>query len=176
MVIWLIGMSGAGKTAIGSEIYSKIKSKSPNTVFLDGDSFRSIMGDDIGHTLADRKKNADRMCRICKFLDSQDIHVVCAILSLFHESQTWNRENIDNYYEVYIEVSMDILIQRDPKGLYKKAMRGELKDFVGYDIKFPEPANPDLIINNEGDKGIEEVAEEIWNSIPASYLQSNNKI
>jgi len=165
MVIWLIGMSGSGKTQIGKELSQKIKSKYPNTVFLDGDVFRSILGNDLGHTLEDRKKNADRMCKMCEFLESQGIHVVCAILSIFPESQHWNRENLDDYFEVFLQVSLKTLLKRDSKGLYKKALAGKLKNIVGVDIKFPEPENPDLVIRNEGDKTVQEVTEIIYNKL-----------
>ena len=92
MVIWLIGLSGAGKTTIGELLYLKMKAIRPNTVFIDGDKIREVMGGELGHSLEDRKKNADRICRFCHFLEEQNIDVVCSILSLFPESRTWNRK------------------------------------------------------------------------------------
>ena len=83
MVIWLIGLSGAGKTTIGELLYLKMKAIRPNTVFIDGDKIREVMGGELGHSLEDRKKNADRICRFCHFLEEQNIDVVCSILSLF---------------------------------------------------------------------------------------------
>jgi len=158
MVLWLIGMSGAGKTVVGREVVQELRKTHDNVIFLDGDVFRSILGDDIGHTIEDRKKNADRFCRMCKFLDSQGIHVVCAILSIFHESQQWNREHLSDYFEVYLRVSFDELLRRDSKGLYGKARKGEIDNVVGVDIDFPEPVRPDLVIDNEGDRSVQEVA------------------
>lgn len=166
MVIWLVGMSGAGKTVLGREVFDYYKSRYANTIFLDGDTFRSIMGDDVGHTLEDRKKNAGRICRMCKFLDSQGIHVVCAILSIFQESREWMRENIQDYFEVYIKVSFDTLLERDSKGLYNKALKGEIVNVVGVDIKFSEPVKPDMMIENEGDRTAEDVAKIIIENIP----------
>ena len=93
MVIWLIGMSGAGKTVIGQEVYKILKDRNASTLFLDGDTFRTILGDDLGHSLAERRKNADRFCRMCKFLDQQNMDVVCSILAIFPESLKWNRKN-----------------------------------------------------------------------------------
>ncbi len=115
MVIWLIGLAGAGKTMIGREVYGLLKQRKPTVVFLDGDHVRRIMGDDLGYSIEDRHKNAWRICHLCEYLDSQDIDVVCSILSLFREHQNWNRQHYSDYFEVYIDVSMDELSARDKK-------------------------------------------------------------
>lgn len=166
MVVWLIGMSGAGKTVVGKEVCRQLREKYDNIVFCDGDIFRNILGDDLGHDMKDRKRNADRVNRFCKYLSNEGVHVVFAILSVFPESRQWNRDNVDNYFEVYLKVSLDTLIKRDAKGFYAKALNGELKNVVGVDIPFPEPEFPDLIICNEGDKSIGEVAREIVAALP----------
>jgi len=148
MVIWLIGLAGAGKTSIGREVYARLKARKPNVVFLDGDHVRAIMGDDLGHSVEDRRRNAWRICHLCEYLDAQGIDVVCAILSLFHDTQEWNREHYSQYFEVFIEVPMDILIERDQKGLYSGALKGEIIDVVGVDIPFVPPPSVDLIVDN----------------------------
>lgn len=151
MVIWLIGLSGSGKTTIGRELTKRLKSVGRPAIFMDGDIFRSIMGDDVGHTIEDRKINADRICRFCHYLDKEGLDVVFAVLSLFHEAQDWIRNNVNEYFEIFFDVSMDTVCRRDPKGLYKKALAGELKNMVGVDIPFPPPKNPDMIIKNDED-------------------------
>lgn len=167
MVIWLIGLSGVGKTAIGMEVYKLLKAKRPNVIFLDGDIVREIMGGDLGYTMDDRLNNAWRICRLGKYLDGQGIDVVCGILSIFPETQKWNRENIPHYFEVYIRAPLEILIQRDSKGLYRRALAGEIKNVVGMDIEFPPPPNPDLIIDNDTIlASLEPIARRIVNAIP----------
>ena len=167
MVIWLIGMSGAGKSSIADEVYRLLKERRPNVVMLDGDGVREVMGNDLGHSLEDRKHNADRLCRMGRFLDKQGIDVVCAILSIFPESRDWNREHIPHYFETYIRVSFDELVRRDSKGLYKKALAGEITDVVGVDIEFPEPTNPDLVIENDAPvTSFTEIANRILDAIP----------
>ena len=148
MVIWLIGLAGAGKTSIGNELHGLLKARRPNVVFLDGDQVRMIMGNDLGHTLEDRRTNAWRICRLCQYLETQGIDVVCAILSLFHETQAWNREHLTQYFEVYIDVPMEVLIQRDQKGLYTAALSGTAQNVAGIDLAFQPPPRPDLIIEN----------------------------
>jgi adenylylsulfate kinase len=151
MVIWLIGLSGSGKTTLGKEICSLLKAEHLNTVFLDGDMVRAISGNDLGHTIEDRWQNAQRVSRLCFELERQGIHVVCAILSIFHESQRWNRENLSSYKEIFLDVSMDTLKRRDIRGLYARVFNHEENNVVGVDIEFTPPYAPDLIINNDRD-------------------------
>ena len=148
MVIWIIGLSGAGKTTLANEVIAQVRFNQNNTVLIDGDMVREVFGNDLGHSMDDRRKNANRICQLGKFLDQQGVNVVCAILSLFPESRTWNRENIENYYEVFIDTPISTLIERDSKGLYRKFNNGEIHDVAGMDINFPRPDNADLIINN----------------------------
>jgi adenylylsulfate kinase-like enzyme len=150
MVVWIIGLSGAGKTILAEHVVAQTRKMTSNLVLVDGDVVREIFGHDLGHTIEDRFRNAERICRLCKFLSDQGINVVCAILSLFHESQTWNRENIEHYFEIYIDAPFEQLVARDSKGLYKRALQGELKNVVGVDIEFAPPKSPDLVIRNSG--------------------------
>ena len=148
MVVWILGLSASGKTAIGKEVYRQIKSGKENVVFLDGDMFRDIMGNDLGHTIQDRRTNAGRISRFCQYLDSQGIDVVCTVLSIFPDWLKWNRVNISEYFEIYIRVPFEVLLTRETKGLYKSALAGEKKNVVGVDIDFPEPVSPDLVVDN----------------------------
>ena len=148
MVIWLIGLAGAGKSTIGRELYSCLKARKPNVVFLDGDHVRAIMGNDLGHNIEDRRANAWRICRLCQHLDNQGIDVVCAILSIFHDTQEWNRQNYSRYFEVYIEAPMEVLATRDHNGLYSQSRAGKIADVVGFDIPFAPPPHPDYVVNN----------------------------
>jgi cytidine diphosphoramidate kinase len=148
MVVWIIGLSGAGKTSLANEVVTKAKLEKNNTVLVDGDVIREIFGNDLSYSMEDRLKNAERICQLCKFLDTQGINVVCAILSIFPETREWNRENINKYFEVFIDTPIKNLVSRDSKGIYKKYNRGEISEVAGMDINFSEPVNPDLVIHN----------------------------
>ncbi len=147
MVIWIIGLSGAGKTTLAKEVVRLARQYIPNIALVDGDDLRTVWGDDLGHSLSERKKNADRLNRFCSYLEQQNIHAVAAVLSLFEESREWNRIHLKNYYEVFIKTPLADLRKRDPKGLYAKAEQGEIK-LPGINLPFSEPAKPDIIINN----------------------------
>ena len=175
MVIWIIGLSGSGKTTLAKKVVADAREtsslESKKTVLIDGDVIREMFDNDIGYSMQGRLTNAKRICQLGKFLDSQGINVVCAILSIFPETRKWNRENIVDYNEVYIKVPLDILEKRDTNNLYSQAKAGKIKNVVGIDIPFPEPKNPDLIIENN-------IETEDFNSMLEKImsLESINKI
>lgn len=149
MIIWLIGLSSAGKTTVGRALYEKIKADRNDVLLLDGDHVRQVWGDDLGHIESDRYENGWRFCRLGQLLDDQGLHAVCCILSLFEEHREWNRENLSSYFEVYLDVPMETLKRRDAKDLYAKAEAGEIENVVGVDIPFEEPQDPDLVLEND---------------------------
>ncbi|AEF99606.1 adenylyl-sulfate kinase [Methylomonas methanica] len=151
MVIWIVGLSGTGKTTLATHVVEQIRQLNGKVVLLDGDVIRTLFGNDVDHTINGRLKNAERLSVLTKFLADQGIHVVAAVLSIFPEWRRWNRENIPDYSEVYLKASMQTLLRRDIKDLYAKAIKGEILNVVGVDIPFPEPVNPELVIENDID-------------------------
>ncbi|RXJ55478.1 adenylyl-sulfate kinase [Candidatus Marinarcus aquaticus] len=164
-LIWVTGLSGSGKTTIGKAVYEKLKKKYDNTVFLDGDIFREVLGNDLGHTPKDRLENAKRIHKMCKFLISQDINVVCATMSLYKEIHDLNRKEIEEYFEIFIECTIEELIKRDQKGLYSKALKGQRDDVVGVNLPYDRPHNCELIIENSENNHLNEKVEQILNLI-----------
>lgn len=160
-LIWITGLSGSGKTTIGKAVYLNLKRLHNNIVFLDGDSFREILGNDLGHGIEDRLENAKRISRMCQFLVSQDITVVCATMSLYKEIHKLNRDNIKNYFEIFIECAIDELIKRDQKGLYSRAIKKEVKNVVGIDLPFDKPEDCELTIDNSKAENLEEKVKKI---------------
>jgi adenylyl-sulfate kinase len=160
-LIWITGLSGSGKTTIGNALFLKLKQKYKNVVFLDGDSFREILGNDLGHNPKDRLENAYRIHRMCKFLVSQNIHVVCATMSLYKEIHELNRSEMRNYFEIFIECEIDELIKRDQKGLYSQAISGKQTNVVGVNLSFDKPQNSELTIDNTQQNALQEKVEKI---------------
>ena len=154
MVIWLIGLSGSGKTTLGREIASQWRAVSANTVLLDGDEVREIFKHDRdadSYSLEGRRQNAERMTALCKMLDDQGINVVCCILSVFPEMRAENRSLFSDYFEIFMDAPIDALKQRDVKGLYAAAERGEMPNVVGLDIEFERPVGSDIVIDSSSD-------------------------
>ena len=152
MVIWIIGLSGAGKTTLANLLkleLSKIKNK---IVILDGDEVRTHFNNDLGHSLKDRRKNAQRIINFCKLLEKQGITTVVPILHNFVDQRKNNRKEFKNYFEVYIKAKKKKLIKRNYKKIYSNFKKKRLKNVVGFDLKFNPPANPDLILKSENSK------------------------
>jgi adenylylsulfate kinase-like enzyme len=164
MVIWLIGLSGSGKTTLGKEIVSQWKTSAPNTVMVDGDEVRRIFRQDTqaaDYSMAGRRLNAERIFELCSWLDAQNINVVCSILSIFPDLRARNRGQFQRYFEVYLNPPMQTLLERDTKGLYRKALAGEMNDMVGVDIVFPAPTAADLEIDTGQPGDVNELARHI---------------
>lgn len=149
MVIWLVGLSGSGKTTIGNEIYRLWKGAAINTVMVDGDDVRRILQHDkdpISYTIEGRLLNARRIVQICSWLDRQEINVVCCILCIFEEIMENNRNLFSQYFQVYLDAPMELLKKRDVKGLYRRWSQGLEKNVVGMDIPFHPPPSSDIAI------------------------------
>lgn len=158
-VYWITGLSGAGKTSVGKLLFEKMKQKYPNTVFLDGDVMREVFGNDLGYTRGERIKCAMRYARLCRMLQEQGMNVICCTISMFDEIRSWNRENVGNYREIYVRVSMEVLTKRNQKGLYRSTI--EKREVAGIHVEIEEPKNPDMILDNEGNVSVEELVDRV---------------
>lgn len=148
MVIWLCGLSASGKTTIGCLMYDRVKPKVPNLILLDGEDLRIAFGNDLGHDQEGRRRNSVRIANLCQLLDRQGIHVICCAMTIAPEAQVANRKHIKEYYEVLLDVSIEVLEARDPKGIYRRVRVGQLTNVCGVDIPYVAPVHPHLVINN----------------------------
>ena len=149
-VFWITGLSGAGKTTLGRELWARLRAAGRPATLLDGDALRTVIAEDLDHSAGDRRRSAMRNARLCRLLAEQGADVVCATISLFHEVQRWNRENVPGYREIYLRVPIDELRRRDSKGIYAGAQRGEMRNIVGVDVPAEAPEAPDLVLDNYG--------------------------
>lgn len=143
-VFWITGLSGAGKSTLCRKLVEHLREKKRTVVMLDGDELREVMGAIHSHTQEERKELAMRYARLCKMIASQGVDVAIATISLFREVHEWNRANIPGYVEIYLDVPKEELIRRDPKQIYARAARDELKNVAGIDFAVDAPESPDV--------------------------------
>ncbi len=144
-VYWLTGLAGSGKSTLGQSLCQYFRDQQCASVYLDGDVLREVFGNG-GYSRSERLDLAWRYSHLCQMLALQGISVVCATISLFHEVQTWNRQHLTNYTEILLKPSFEVLLQRNPKQLYSRALAGEIQNVVGIDIEPEWPLNPDLVL------------------------------
>lgn len=150
-VFWFMGLSGSGKSTISSGVIKKAEEEFVDVRWrlLDGDIMREILGGEIGYSVPERRKSARIMGMLANTLAEENINVIVANISAFEDIRQIMRSYIENYNEIYCKCTIEACIERDPKGNYKKQFEEGVKDFIGLDIPFDEPQNPDLVIDTE---------------------------
>jgi adenylylsulfate kinase len=149
-VYWITGLSGSGKTTVSQLLVTRFRSMGRHVIMLDGDELREVFGHSFGYSAEDRARLAMVYSRLCRSLAVQGFDVIIATVAMFSTVRDWNRNNIEQYREIYLTVPIELLAERDPKGLYARARRGEVQNVVGVDLPVDAPRNPDLVIENFG--------------------------
>ncbi len=139
MVIWIIGLSGSGKSYLAKSLFKNIKGKK---IIVDGDVVRKYITYDLKYSKNDRRKNSKLISDLCKFLEFQGFIVICSILSIFRQHQKLNRKKFNEYFQIFINTNISKLKKRNIKKIYSQ------EDVVGKNLKFPKPYKNDLIIQN----------------------------
>ena len=165
MVVWITGLSGAGKTTIANYIIKKYLKVFPNILGVDGDVIRDLFGNDLGFNEKDRVNQVNRLQKLALFLEKQNQIVVVSALYSSPKILNWNRENFINYYEIYLKAPIELVRSRDPKGIYKNYDLGKENNVVGLDIPWHEPKNSDLIIDIDKNTTIKTITDKVIENI-----------
>jgi adenylylsulfate kinase len=166
---WVTGLSASGKTTISRLLSDHLRSLGTPLVWLDGDQLREVLSSEA-YTREERLALGMRYSRLCKMLVQQEITVVISVIGLFKEIHDWNRENISNYTEIFLDTPMEELKRRDPKGIYKRALSGNLKNVAGVDIKVDFPSSPDIVLKWETNKDANETYNELISELNTHAL------
>jgi adenylylsulfate kinase len=176
-VIWLTGLPGSGKTTIAKALYPRLKELGFKVELLDGDIVRKELSPELGFTRQDREIHARRVVYLSKILSRNGIISIVSLISPYRDFRKYARSETNmnnNFYEVYVKCSLETCIARDPKGLYKKALSGEIKDLTGLQDPYEEPENPELIVNTES-QTLEECVNVILDKVLQTYRNKDAK-
>ena len=145
-VIWLTGLSGAGKSTIANLVERRLHAAGCHTYLLDGDNLRHGLNKDLGFTASDRVENIRRAAEVAKLMLDAGLVVIVALISPFTHEREMARSLVEEgeFIEVFVDAPLEVAEGRDPKGLYRKARRGELRNFTGIDAPYERPESPEL--------------------------------
>lgn len=162
--LWFTGLSGSGKSTLALAVEKDLKRRGMNVEVLDGDVVRTNLSKGLGFSQEDRDINIRRIGFVCNLLTRNDAVAIAAAISPYKAIRDENREMIGRFVEVYCECPIDELIKRDTKGLYKKALAGEIKGFTGIDDPYEAPENPEVTVNSSTES-IDESAGKILRTL-----------
>jgi len=165
-VIWVTGLSGAGKTTLCAAVQRKLKPLMPELLVFDGDGVRGALSQGLGYSEEERILQFHRMHALVDLVASQGMVVVAGSLYSNPELSAWNRASLPGYFEVYLKSSLETVTRRDSKGLYAKASKGEMSDVVGVDIPYLDPPEPDLVFDMDNPMSPDEMADVLIASAP----------
>ena len=148
VTVWFTGMSGAGKTALAIPLEKELRKRGLKVERLDGDIVRQSLTRDLGFTKEDRDKNIERVTFVAKLLTRNGVAVLCSFISPYRSVRAKVQEEVGNFVEIYCYAPLETLIERDVKGLYKKALAGEIENFTGVSDPYESPENPHVTIDS----------------------------
>lgn len=174
--LWFTGLSGAGKTTVSTRIAEELRRRGMKVEVLDGDVVRENLSKGLGFSKADRDTNIRRIGWVCQVLSRNGVVAIAAAISPYREIRDEVRGKVGQFVEVYASCPIDVLAERDVKGLYKKALAGELKNFTGVDDPYEPPLNPEVTLYSDRETVDESVDKVIGKLKELGYLSPNGRI
>lgn len=180
LVVWFTGLSGSGKTTISAEVEKRLRARGIPVYALDGDVLRLGLNSDLDFTPAGRQENIRRTAEVARLFQDAGLVVLASFISPQRAMRAFARERVPEgaFIEVYVKASIDTCIQRDPKGNYRRAMAGEIRNYTGISQEYEEPLNPELVLNTETlsvSACAARVLAEIDKKLAARHENSENK-
>jgi bifunctional enzyme CysN/CysC len=149
-ILWFTGLSGAGKSVIANAVEAKLHARGAHTVMLDGDNIRHGLNKDLGFTAADRVENIRRVGEVARLMTDAGLIALCSFISPFRAERALVRDLAapGEFIEIFVDAPLETVIARDPKGLYKRALAGEIKNFTGVGQPYETPEAPDIVLKS----------------------------
>mgnify|MGYP006294620925 CR=1 FL=1 len=170
-VVWFTGLSGSGKSTVAVEVEKKLFDMGCQVYLLDGDNVRHGLNKDLGFSPEDRQENIRRIGELSGLFRNAGMIVLSAFISPYREDRMLTRKLVDegHFFEAFVKCSLEECIRRDPKGLYKKAINGEIPEFTGISSPYEEPVDPELVIDTEN-FNVEECADRVIEKLKQSGI------
>jgi adenylyl-sulfate kinase len=159
--VWLTGLSGAGKSTLSALLFTRLREAGARVELLDGDIVRAALSPGLGFTRADRDTHIRRLGFVSELLSRNGVIVLVAAISPYREAREEVKAKIANFVEVFVECPITVLAARDVKGLYKRALAGEVGNFTGISDPYEPPLNPDVAVHSDVES-IGQSLEKIW--------------
>lgn len=176
IVLWMTGLSGSGKSTLARALEFALHDLGYHTMLLDGDNLRSGINSNLGFSEEDRTENVRRSAEVSKLFVSSGLVTICSLISPTEEIRAQAKEIIgeENFYQVHIDAPFEVCAERDVKGLYKKALAGEIKNFTGLDSPFENPVNPFVKVPTH-EQSLEESLKQLLDAVLPIIKLSDNK-
>ena len=176
--LWFTGLSGSGKSTIAINVEKKLFNRGISTYVLDGDNIRHGLNKDLGFSPKDREENIRRIGEVAKLFVDAGLVVMTAFISPYRADRQIARSLFADgeFYEIFIDASIETCEKRDPKGLYKKARAGEINDFTGISAPYEIPKNPELIVQTTTEENIDSDAEKVMQFLINKGLAPAEKV
>ena len=170
--LWFTGLSGSGKTTLARLVEQELRARGYRVEVLDGDLIRQNLSRGLGFSKEDRDEHIRRVGFICNLLSRNGVVAIAAVISPYREIRDEVRRSMDNgrFVEVYVKCPLEVLIQRDVKGLYTRALRGEIANFTGISDPYEEPLNPEVVVETDRETPQESVAKILGKLEKLGYL------
>jgi adenylylsulfate kinase len=149
VTLWFTGLPCSGKSAIADVVAEKLRAQGLRAERLDGDIVRQDLTRDLGFSKADRDENIRRVTFVARLLARNGVAVLVSFISPYREMRDRARQQIQNFAEIYVKCPVEVCAKRDVKGMYQKAMRGEIKEFTGVNDPYEEPLRPELVLETD---------------------------
>jgi adenylylsulfate kinase len=165
--VWLTGLSGSGKSTIADVLVERMGRLGRRAELLDGDVVRTHLSAGLGFSREDRDTNVRRVGWICALLNRHGVDAVVALISPYRAARDEVRSSVDRFLEVHVDCPLEVLVARDPKGLYRRALAGELANFTGVSDPYEPPLQPEVVCRTDGDETPEASATRILDALAA---------
>jgi len=170
VTLWFTGMSGSGKSTVSEIVEVFLRDAGYKVEVLDGDIVRTNLSKGLGFSKEDRDLNIKRIGFVCNLLTRNGVIAIAAAISPYREVRDYNRREIGDFIEIFCKCPLEVLIDRDVKGLYKKALAGEIENFTGVSDPYEEPENPEVTINTDSETPEESAKKVLDKMIELGYV------